>query len=48
MLSATLLSIHNINTLLATVKDIRQAIIDSRFDHFSVEYLQDANGRILL
>lgn len=41
MLSATLLSIHNIRTLLGTVKDIRKAIIESTFDRFSDEYLRD-------
>ena len=41
MLSATLLSIHNINTLLSTVREIRQSIKESRFDRFAVEYLQN-------
>lgn len=34
MLSATLLSIHNIHTLLDLVRQIRQAIIEQRFDDF--------------
>ena len=41
MLSATLLSIHNINTLLSTVREIRQSIKESRFDRFAVEYLKN-------
>jgi len=48
MLSATLLSIHNINTLLDTIRDIRQAIIDSRFDCFAVDYLHNTPGKTLL
>lgn len=48
MLSATLLSIHNINTLLGTVREIRQAIIKSRFDRFANEYLKDQNNNSLL
>ncbi len=38
MLAATLLSIHNLHTLLALVRDMRQAILDGRFDRFSQEY----------
>jgi queuine tRNA-ribosyltransferase len=34
MLSATLLSIHNLHTLLELVRQIRQAIIEDRFDVF--------------
>lgn len=48
MLSATLISIHNINTLLGTVREIRQAIIESRFDRFANEYLKDQNDNSLL
>jgi queuine tRNA-ribosyltransferase len=39
MLAATLLSIHNIHTLLQLVRDIRLAILENRFDHFAAEYL---------
>lgn len=39
MLSATLLSIHNLHTLLQLVRDIRQAIRANRFDVFAQEYL---------
>jgi queuine tRNA-ribosyltransferase len=35
MLSATLLSIHNLHTLLELVRQIRQAIIEDRFDVFA-------------
>ncbi|MFN2128123.1 MAG: tRNA guanosine(34) transglycosylase Tgt [Anaerolineales bacterium] len=38
MLSATLLSIHNIHTLLELVKDIRNAILKSQFDIFAEEF----------
>jgi len=34
MLSATLLSIHNLHTLLNLMRDIRQAILESRFNPF--------------
>ncbi|MFN2302841.1 MAG: hypothetical protein ACK2TV_03835 [Anaerolineales bacterium] len=39
MLSGTLLSIHNIHTLLTLVQNMRQAIIDQRFDEFTQQYL---------
>ncbi len=39
MLSATLLSIHNLHTLLQLAGDIRQAILAERFDVFAQEYL---------
>jgi queuine tRNA-ribosyltransferase len=39
MLAATLLSIHNLHTLLALVRDMRQAILEGRFDDFRQEYL---------
>lgn len=39
MLSATLLSIHNLHTLLQLARDIRQAIIGNRFDRFASQYL---------
>ncbi len=38
MLSATLLSIHNISTLLLFVSDIREAIISEEFDNFKNTY----------
>ncbi len=40
MLGATLLTIHNLNTLLCLMRDIRQAIIDHRFEQFAVEFLE--------
>jgi queuine tRNA-ribosyltransferase len=39
MLSATLLSIHNLHSLLQLMRDIRQAIIENRFDQFAREFL---------
>ena len=47
MLSATLLSIHNINTLLDSVREIRQAIVESRFDRFIIEFFQNQNEDLL-
>lgn len=40
MLAATLLSIHNLHTLIRLVKEIRQAIIDQKFDEFLNMYLE--------
>ena len=39
MLSATLLSIHNIHTLLQLAHDIRQAILDKTFEAFAEDFL---------
>jgi queuine tRNA-ribosyltransferase len=39
MLAATLLSIHNIHTLVQLARDMRQAIIEERFDYFVAENL---------
>jgi queuine tRNA-ribosyltransferase len=39
MLSGTLLSIHNIHTLLALARNLRQAIFDGRFKEFAHDYL---------
>lgn len=38
MLAATLLSIHNISTLVNLMKDIRQSILEKRFGEFIVHY----------
>ena len=40
MLSATLISIHNLHTLITLALDIRQAIIMGKFDDFSGEFFQ--------
>jgi len=40
MLGATLLTIHNLSVLLSLVNDIRQAIIDGRFDRFASDFLE--------
>jgi queuine tRNA-ribosyltransferase len=39
MLASTLLSIHNINTLLTLTRQMRQAIIDHKFASFGSDYL---------
>lgn len=41
MLSGTLLSIHNIHTLLDLVRKLRQAVIDGQFNHFADNYLSN-------
>ena len=38
MLSATLLSIHNLHTLIQLAREMRQAILDGRFDAFTKDY----------
>ncbi len=42
MLAATLLSIHNIHTLLQLVREIRQAILQNRFEAYAAEFLANA------
>jgi queuine tRNA-ribosyltransferase len=41
MLAGTLISIHNIHTLLSLVRQMRQAIIEDEFDSFSKIYLKN-------
>ncbi len=41
MLAATLISIHNLFTLLQLVREARQAIIDGVFDRFATEFLEN-------
>ena len=41
MLSATLLSIHNLHTLLQLARDMRQAIIEGRFDAFAERFFEE-------
>ena len=41
MLSGTLLSIHNIHTLLELTRNLRQAILEGQFDAFSSQYLSN-------
>lgn len=41
MLAATLLSIHNLHTLIQLVKDIRKSILDSSFDDFAAEFFEN-------
>jgi queuine tRNA-ribosyltransferase len=45
MLAATLLSIHNLHTLIQLVREIRKAIIDDRLDSFLLEYSQIKESR---
>jgi queuine tRNA-ribosyltransferase len=46
ILGATLLTIHNLNTLLSLMKDIRQSILNGRFDQFATEFLDDWERRL--
>ncbi len=39
MLGATLLTIHNLSTLVTLMSEIRLAIMEQRFEHFAIEYL---------
>jgi queuine tRNA-ribosyltransferase len=45
MLSGTLISIHNLFTLLELVRDARKAIQAGQFDTFAAEFLANYNGR---
>jgi queuine tRNA-ribosyltransferase len=40
MLAGTLLSIHNLHTLLQLARDMRQAILEGRFSEFAIHYLE--------
>jgi len=40
ILAATLLTIHNLNTLLTLMRDIRFAIISGRFNEFAADFLE--------
>jgi len=40
ILGATLLTIHNLNTLLSLMNDIRQAIMNGSFDQFATDFLE--------
>jgi len=44
MLSATLLSIHNLHTLIQLAADMRQAILADRFDEFACQFFEDRQG----
>jgi queuine tRNA-ribosyltransferase len=41
ILGATLLTIHNLNTLLTLMNDIRQSIMDGRFDRFVSHFFEN-------
>jgi queuine tRNA-ribosyltransferase len=45
MLAATLLSIHNIHTLLQLTRDMRQAVIDQRYSQFASQFLSQYSAR---
>ena len=45
MLSATLISIHNIHMLLQLVRDARQAIIDGCYEQFAGQFLASYKPR---
>lgn len=40
ILGATLLTIHNLNTLLSLMDDIRQAIMNGHFNQFAVDFIE--------
>ena len=42
MLSASLLSIHNLHTLLQLAREVRQAILDHKFDVLAKQFLSEA------
>jgi queuine tRNA-ribosyltransferase len=44
ILSATLLTIHNLNTLLTLMSDIRLAIIQRQYGQFAAEFLEHWEG----
>jgi queuine tRNA-ribosyltransferase len=43
MLAATLLTIHNLHTLIALTAELRQVVIDGRFEHFAAEFRANYN-----
>jgi queuine tRNA-ribosyltransferase len=47
MLSATLLSIHNLHTLISLMKDIRKAILEDRFSVFFENYFQHRSKLVI-
>lgn len=44
MLSATLLSIHNLHTLLQLMRELRQAILGGSIDRFAQEFFENRNS----
>ena len=44
ILGATLLTIHNLNTLLVLMKDIRQSILDGKFEQFAAHFIEEWEG----
>ena len=45
MLAATLLSIHNLHTMINLAADIRQAILDGEFEEFANHFFQVRSER---
>jgi queuine tRNA-ribosyltransferase len=45
MLSASLLSIHNLHTLIQLAKEMRQAILEGRFTDFAARILEQASAK---
>jgi queuine tRNA-ribosyltransferase len=43
MLAGTLASIHNVYFLVNLVKDIRQSILDDKFEEFKSKFLEKYN-----
>jgi queuine tRNA-ribosyltransferase len=48
MLSATLLSIHNLHTLITLMNDIRQAILEDQFSDFYDSYIQRRSQEVFV
>ncbi len=44
ILAATLLTIHNLNTLLMLMKDIRQSILEASYQQFATQFLENWEG----
>jgi queuine tRNA-ribosyltransferase len=46
ILAATLLSIHNLHTLIQLAQDMRQAILENRFDRFANQFFADRQSQM--
>jgi queuine tRNA-ribosyltransferase len=44
MLASTLISIHNLHTLIDFAGEIRKSILEGRFDDFYYDYIQTSGG----
>ena len=45
ILSATLLSLHNLHTMLTLIKEIRQAVLEGRFADYRAAFWEQRNPR---